>query len=130
MEKKFAFGMHDPESSFGNYHNKGQSLSPVGFVDDGETVVLRDGNDGSVYLFDRAKGTEKKSFPTVRPQCWGQVLLSPDGKHLIDCTSQPPSVWDLAGKKVAVLEGHTTWANVAAFSPDGKKLYTGSYDRS
>ena len=27
-----------------------------------------------------------------------------------------------------MLDGHTTWANVAAFSPDGKKLFTGSYD--
>jgi RNA polymerase sigma factor (sigma-70 family) len=110
------------------HHSKGQSLSPIGFVDAGETVVLRGDEDGSIYLFDRAKGTEKKSFPTVRPQCWGQILLSPDGKQLIICTSQPPSVWDLEGKKVAALEGHKAWANAAAFSPDGKKLFTGSYD--
>ena len=29
---------------------------------------------------------------------------------------------------MAVLEGHKEWANVAAFSPDGKKLYTGCYE--
>lgn len=110
------------------YHPKGQSLSPIGFVDGGQTVVLRDGNDGAVYLLDRARGTVKKSFLTVGPQCWGQVVLSPDGKYLIICNSQPPSVWDLSGKKVAVLAGQTTWANAAAFSPDGKKLYTGGYD--
>jgi RNA polymerase sigma factor (sigma-70 family) len=110
------------------HHSKGQSLSLIGFVDAGETVVLRGDNDGYIYLFDRAKGTEKNSFPTVRPQCWGQILLSPDGKQVVICTSQPPSVWDLEGKQVAVLGGHKTWANAAAFSPDGKKLFTGSYD--
>lgn len=108
--------------------NKGQSLSPVGFADDGDTVVLHGHNDGSVYLFDRVKGTERKSFPTSQPQSWGQVLLSPDGKHVVNCTVQPPAVWDLAGKRVAALDGHKAWANVAAFSPDGTKLYTGSYD--
>ena len=85
----------------------GQSLSrtPIGFVDDGETVVLRD-YDGTFSLFDRATGTERKSFPTAPRQSWGQTLLSPDGRHVVTCTVQPPSVWDLDGKKVAVLEGH------------------------
>ncbi|HEV3142521.1 MAG TPA: sigma-70 family RNA polymerase sigma factor, partial [Gemmataceae bacterium] len=106
----------------------GQSLSPLGFVDDGETIVVRGNEDGFIHLFDRAKATEKKSFPTARPQSWGQTLLSPDGKHLVICTLQPPSIWDLTGKEVAVLEGHKEWANVAAFSPDGKKLFTGCYD--
>jgi RNA polymerase sigma factor (sigma-70 family) len=110
------------------HRSKGQSLSPIGFVDDGDTVVLHGDNDGSIYLFDRAKGTEGKSFPTAGQKSWGQILLSPDGKHVIMCTLQPPSIWDLEGKQVAVLEGHKAWANVAAFSPDGKKLYTGCYD--
>jgi RNA polymerase sigma factor (sigma-70 family) len=110
------------------HRSKGQSLSPIGFVDNGDTVVLRGDNDGSIYLFDRAKGTERKSFPTAAPQSWGQNLLSPDGKHVVICTLQPPSIWDLDGKKVAVLEGHKKWANGAAFSPDGKKLFTGCFD--
>lgn len=108
---------------------QGQSLSrtPIGFVDDGETVVLRD-YDGTFSLFDRATGTEKKSFPTAPRQSWGQTLLSRDGKYLVICTLQPPSIWDLEGKKVATIEGHNSWANTAAFSPDGKKLYTGCFD--
>jgi RNA polymerase sigma factor (sigma-70 family) len=111
--------------------NKGQTQSlsrtPIGFVDDGETVVLRD-YDGTVSLFDRARGTEKKSFPTAPRESWGQTLLSPDGKHLVICTLQPPSIWNLDGKKLATLEGHKSWANVAAISPDGKKLFTGCFD--
>ncbi len=108
--------------------NKGESLEPLGFVEDGETVVLRSDKDGTVYLLDRATGTEKKSFPTAPRESWGQTLLSPDGKHLVICTLQPPSIWDLEGKKVATLEGHKSWANVAALSPDGKKLFTGCFD--
>src|SRR5262249_54763654 len=108
---------------------QGQSLSrtPIGFVDEGETVVLRD-YDGTFSLFDRATGTEKKSFATGPRQSWGQNLLSRDGKHLVICTLQPPSIWDLDGKKVATLDGHNSWANTAALSPDGKKLYTGCFD--
>src|SRR5262249_17442292 len=110
------------------HRSKGQALSPIGFVDDGETVVVRGNNDGHIFLFDRAKGTEKKSFPTAPPVSWGQTVLSPDGKHFITCTTQPPTIWDREGKKVAVLEGHKEGANVAAFSPDGKKVYTGMFD--
>lgn len=108
---------------------EGQSLSrtPIGFVDDGETVVLRD-YDGVFSLFDRATGKEKSSFATGPRQSWGQTVLSRDGKHLVVCTLQPPSIWDLEGKKVATLEGHNSWANTAAFSPDGKKLFTGCFD--
>src|SRR4029077_10178777 len=103
------------------HHNKGQSLLPLGFVDDGETVVLRSDKDGTVYLLDRATGIEKKSFPTAPRESWGQTLLSPNGKHLVICTLQPPSIWDLEGKKVATLEGHKSWGYVTAISPDGKK---------
>jgi RNA polymerase sigma factor (sigma-70 family) len=92
------------------HQSKGQSLAPLGFVDDGETVVAHGDNDGFIYLFDRAMGMEKKSFPTAKPQSWGETLLSPDGKQVITCTSQPPSIWDLQGKKVADLEGHKEWA--------------------
>ena len=108
--------MHKPENSFGNFATKAKgnrmSRTPIGFVDDGETVVLRD-YDGTFSLFDRATGTEKKSFPTAPRQSWGQTLLSADGKHVVICTLQPPSVWDLDGKKVAVLEGHKEWANIS-----------------
>lgn len=111
--------------------NKGESQAlsrtPIGFVDDGETVVLRD-YEGTFSLFNRATGTEKKSFPTAPRESWGQTLLSPNGKHLVICTLQPPSIWDLEGKKVATLEGHKSWANVATISPDGKKLFAGCFD--
>jgi len=104
------------------HRNKGQSLSPIGFVDGGDSVVLRGDQDGSVYLLDRTTGKEKRSFATALRESWGQTLLSRDGKHLVICTLQPPSIWDLEGKKVATLEGHNSWANAAAFSPDGKTV--------
>ena len=44
-------------------YRKGQSLSPIGFVDAAKRWSCRD-YDGTVYLFDRATGTERKSFPT------------------------------------------------------------------
>ncbi len=109
------------------YRSKGQSLAPVGFVDDDKTLVLRGDNDGDIHLIDRAKGTETKTFPTAQLRTWAQTVIAPDGRHLIICTSHPPTVWDLEGKKTAVLD-HDKWANLAAFSPDGKKLYTGSHD--
>ena len=123
-ERKSVFGMPKQENSFGNFAIKAQAQShsrtPIGFVDDGETVVLRD-YDGTFSLFDRAMGTEKKSFPTAPRQSWGQTLLSADGKYVVTCTVQPPSVWDLDGNKVAVLEGHKEWVTVAASRRMGRK---------
>ncbi|MBE9230919.1 PD40 domain-containing protein, partial [Cuspidothrix issatschenkoi LEGE 03284] len=38
--------------------------------------------------------------------------------------------WDLSGKQIAELKGHTSTVNNASFSPDGKTIVTASYDNT
>ena len=59
------------------------------------------------------------------------VTFSPDGKTVVtggdDNTAR---IWDLAGKQLAVLEGHTDSVRSVAFDPDGTTLFTGSADKT
>ena len=40
-------------------------------------------------------------------------------------------VWDAAsGQETLTLKGHTDWVSSVAFSPDGKRLVSGSHDKT
>ena len=58
----------------------------------------------------------------------GEMAVSPDGALLAASTRDPtPKVWDAAtGREVLKLSGHTGNVFGIAFSPDGKRLATGS----
>lgn len=62
------------------------------------------------------------------------TTLSPDEKYGISCiyssnSSVKAIVWDMEnGDSLFSLEGHTSTINAVAFSPDGKKILTGSHD--
>ncbi|MEH2391500.1 MAG: ribosome assembly protein 4, partial [Nostoc sp.] len=38
--------------------------------------------------------------------------------------------WDISGKQIAELKGHTNYVNSASFSPDGKRVVTASFDNT
>jgi RNA polymerase sigma factor (TIGR02999 family) len=61
------------------------------------------------------------------------VRFSPDGKFLASCTDKEKDVkvWDAAtGAELFSLSGHTEAVRNLAFSADGKRLATGSGDRT
>jgi WD40 repeat protein len=60
------------------------------------------------------------------------AVFSPDSQRILtaseDCTAR---VWDLSGKQLAIMQGHTsglTSAVFAVFSPDGQRILTASED--
>lgn len=66
--------------------------------------------------------------PTERPAV---LALTPDGKTLVANAADPRAVilWDVAaGRELHILSGHEFEVTSAAFSPDGKRLATGSRD--
>jgi len=62
----------------------------------------------------------------------GDLILTASGVDDIWFLSPNPDdtarVWDLTGRQIAVLEGHTYGVESAVFSRDGKQILTASYD--
>jgi len=57
------------------------------------------------------------------------VAYSPDGQHIATCGSNGAFLWEVAtGHWVRKFMGHTGIVRSVAFSPDGTRLLTGSYD--
>ncbi len=105
------------------------ALSP-----DGKLFALV-GNDPQVRLYDAATGKELRVFALgqqhVMPpgQC---VAFSPDGKLLAATEQMSNTVyaWDVAtGKQLLRFQAGRVWAGQLAFSPDGKTLAVGAWNR-
>ncbi len=121
---------------FGDSGARGFSLDQVQFAPDASLLLLGDRNKGKIYTFDVATGREVDVLSTDEP--WRDFLLSPDGKRLATFEQPAPTasptativrpsttlrLRDLASKEVlreVVLPG--SYANLAAFSPDGKLI--------
>ncbi|MHC5916366.1 MAG: ribosome assembly protein 4, partial [Nostoc sp.] len=57
--------------------------------------------------------------------------FSPDGKRIVTASSDNTArVWDISGKQLAELKGHTSLVISASFSPDGKRIVTASDDNT
>jgi WD40 repeat protein len=113
------------------------------FTPDGKQLVSA-GDDKVIRVWDWQAG---KTIRTIRgevsPGPEGQIYaiaLSPDAKWLAAGGWMHPQCADLCaeirlydfstGKLVALLKGHTSITHSLAFSPDGKRLISGSGDHS
>ncbi|MHC5722455.1 MAG: WD40 repeat domain-containing protein, partial [Nostoc sp.] len=57
--------------------------------------------------------------------------FSPDGKRIVTASQDGTArVWDISGKQLAELQGHTGSVISASFSPDGKRIVTASIDKT
>ena len=106
-----------------------------------DSRLLASASGGGVRLWNAATGAEVQCL--ANPQGYGpnRVAFSPDGKRLaaVMNTSQNDrggglgiiQVWDtVTMEPMLTLRGHSRLALSLAFSPDGKRLATGSEDRT
>lgn len=105
------------------------STAPAIFSPDDKTLAF-EGNDSTLYLFDRASGKETRRFV-----CQGAIAsasYSPDGKRILTGShDNTMRVWDVeTGKELQHIEGHFGGYAVGMYSPLGKVFATGGGDHS
>jgi WD40 repeat protein len=111
-------------------------VKSVMFSPNGKTIVSGS-DDGTIKLW-KLDGTE---IFTVKHSNWimrnlaeknygvRSVAFSPDGKTIVSGSEdQTIKLWNLEGKQLLYITGHTGLIRSIAFSPDGKTIASGSAD--
>ncbi len=96
---------------------------------DGKSA-LSSSYDASMVLWDISTGKSFLTFDSHLP--WNpNIAVSPGGETGISWSDELIRVWDLTRvKKIFTLSGHSGKVNTAVFSPDGKKVLSGSEDKT
>ncbi|HLG17186.1 MAG TPA: WD40 repeat domain-containing protein [Blastocatellia bacterium] len=105
-------------------------LRGVAFSADAKRIAATS-DTGKLRVWDASSGREQ--FVTDLDNPGAGLAFSPDGRRLAVAMEYQPivKVWDLAsGKLLHTLSGHHARVLRVAFSPDGARLATGSYDNT
>jgi WD40 repeat protein len=113
-------------------------INSVGFSPDGKNIVTG-AWDKMVRLWD-LQGNVLQVFKGSDGYV-STVTFSPDGKNILTvCSAISFSVpgsedntaclWDLKGNQLQLFKGHEGPINSVGYSPDGKSILTGSWDKT
>ncbi|HEV3263501.1 MAG TPA: protein kinase, partial [Gemmataceae bacterium] len=103
----------------------------LAYSPDGKRIACATAEGNAIHLWDGESG---KEVAVLAVPCVAHVLFSPDGSRLVSWGAHPDNtvrLWDAAtGRLLAVLAGHKNSINAVAFSPDGKRVATASFDQT
>src|SRR5262249_35123391 len=108
------------------------SVNSVAFSPDGRTLATLDRNL-IVKLWDVSTGRELRKLNEYTGVSTGSnaMAYSPDGVMLATIVREGVVLWNLVtSQKEIILKGHAQPVTTLAFSPDGKRLATGSADQT
>jgi WD40 repeat protein/serine/threonine protein kinase len=103
-----------------------EPVESMAFSPDGKR--LAGATDGTVKVWDAQTGQELLTIDDT----YRHVTFSPDGTRLAgsDKYGRTVKVWDAqTGQELLSCKGHNGQINTVAFSPDGKRLASGGWDR-
>jgi WD40 repeat protein len=106
----------------------GGDLRQISFTADGKLITAL-GHDGSLRVWDIARGEAQLTRSLPRRGLLDPLPLAPDGRRV--ALFRPPltlEVRDLDQNKVVTSLQHLATPVCAAFSPDGRRIVTGSVD--
>ena len=108
----------------------GTALSPDG------RRALTASHENALRLWDVESGKELRRFDYKKPVAPRTVAFSPDSRYAVsgslDATATSAvQLWEVeTGKEVRRFRGHTTWIIELAFSPDGHRVLSSSWDKT
>ena len=98
----------------------------VAFSPDGKKLAT---TSDTIKIWD-TQALDNGALLTI-PEGAGSTTFSPDGNLLAGSIGSTAMIWDAnTGRKLLTLAGHRNWVEDVAFSPDGKRLATVSYDET
>jgi eukaryotic-like serine/threonine-protein kinase len=104
------------------------AIGSVRFAPDGRHLASGD-KDGVLLYWDADTGQVVRRFPK-HPQEIRNVAFSPTSEHMASASGFTVRLYDVRGQEVRRYSGHTGSIKCLALSADGKRLITGSDDKT
>jgi len=113
-----------------------RDIATVAFSPDGDLVATgTSGFGGNARLWDPIDGNCVCTLEWRPSHGVGSLALSPEGRYMVTASAdsyghdKTTKLWDITtGQCIGTFKAHTSSVSSLAFSPDGTKVLTGSYD--